>query len=164
MIERKYVIPLRKEFLKVQKYRRGYKAAKAIKKFLMHHMKVEEVKIGKELNLYILKHGRENPPSRVEIKAIKIEENNEKPYVKANLINAVIEVEDKEKKKGLKEKLKEKLGAKTADEQTEFEKEKHDVLGHAKIEHQADIRPEGNVVKEKRSPKAAKIIGDTGKK
>lgn len=164
MIERKYIIPLRREFLKVQKYRRGYKSAKTIKEFLMQHMKVDDVKIGKELNQYILKHGRENPPSRVEVKAIKIEEKNEKPYVKVNLTNAIIEVENKEKKKGLKEKLKEKMGAKTDDKKTELEKEKHDVLEHAKIEHKTDIRPEGHVIREKRSPKAAKIIGDTGKK
>lgn len=162
MLERKYIIPLRKQFSKVQKYKRGYKAIKSVREFLMQHMKVDDVRIGKELNQEILKHGHENPPSKVEVRAIKIEEKDNKPYVKVNLINVKIEVEVEKKKKGIAEKLKEKVTAKT-DEPSDYEKEKHEILDHAKLEHPRQETPE-KFTKKKSSPKAEMIIGETGKK
>lgn len=166
MLERKYIIPLRREFLKVQKYRRGYKATKAIKEFLMKHMKTNDVRICRELNQYILKHGRENPPSRVEVKSIRIEEKDAEPYVMVNLIGAQIDVKEKEKKKTLGEKLKEKVTAKPGIEDAgkeEMEKKKRDVLDHAKLDQKRQHMPE-KIPQRKASPKAEMIIGDTGKK
>jgi len=125
----------------------------------MKHMKVPTVKIGKELNEYILKNGRTNPPHKVEVKAIKFDDKE--PYVKVNLITAPIEMEQ-EKKKSIKEKLKEKLTTKPEDK-TKLEKEKHEVLEHAKLEHQKPATPEKFSPK-KASPKAEMIIGETGKK
>ena len=46
-LERTYNVPLRKEFLKVPKYKRAKKAVKALKQFLAKHMKSDNVKIGK---------------------------------------------------------------------------------------------------------------------
>lgn len=167
MIERKYTIPLRKQFLKAQRYKRSYKSIKAVKEFLMKHMKVDDVRICKELNESILRHGRKNPPSKVEVKVVKVEEKGIKPYARVNLVDAPLEIKEEKKGKSLGEKLKEKIVAKPdkgESAKAEIEKEKHDVLKHAKVEHKADIKPEGHVIKEKRSPKAAKIIGETGKK
>ena len=159
MLERKYIIPLRKEFMKVQTYRRSYKASKAIKEFLMQHMKVSDVKIGKELNEYITARGRKNPPHKVEVRAIKFDEKE--PYVKVNLINAKIEVEAEKKKKTIAEKLKAKVTKKP--EETKKKEEKESVLEHAKLEHQKPATPEKFSAK-KASPKAEMIIGETGKK
>lgn len=167
MIERKYVIPLRKEFSKVQRYRRAYKAVKAAREFLIHHMKVKDVRLGKELNEFILKNGRKNPPSRVEVKVVKVEEKGEEPYARANLIGAPLEVKEEKKKKSIGEKLKEKVTAKPSVEEegrSEAEKEKINVLDHAKLDQKSDIAPGGKVIKEKRNPKTGKIIGETGKK
>ena len=124
----------------------------------MQHMKVGDVKIGKELNEEILKRGRKNPPSKIEVKAIKFDEKP--PYVKANLINAVIETE-KEKKKTITEKLKEKI-TKKPEEKASMEKEKHEVLEHAELKHEKQASPV-KMPKKKASPKAEMIIGDTGK-
>jgi len=74
--EREYVIPLRREFLKVPGYRRAGRAAKAIKKFIAKHMKVPErdvdkVKMDIYLNNEIWFRGKANPPSRIKVRAIK---------------------------------------------------------------------------------------------
>ncbi len=50
-MERTYIIPLRKEWLKVPIYKRTKKAVKATKEFLQKHMKVETVKLGRHLNM-----------------------------------------------------------------------------------------------------------------
>lgn len=75
-LEREYVIPLRREWLKVPMYERTGKAIKAIKKFIAKHMKVPErdvnkVKLDVYLNNDIWFKGRTNPPAKVKVKAIK---------------------------------------------------------------------------------------------
>ena len=75
-LEREYVIPLRKEWLKVPEYRRAGKAAKAIKIFIAKHMKVPErdidkVKIDSYLNNEIWFRGKSHPPSKIKVKATK---------------------------------------------------------------------------------------------
>lgn len=85
--ERTYVIPLRKEWLKTVKYKRAKKAVRAIKEFLMRHMKaaeMEKVKIGTYLNLELWKHSIKRPPSRVKITATK----DDKGVVWAELVGA----------------------------------------------------------------------------
>jgi large subunit ribosomal protein L31e len=75
-LEREYVIPLRKEVLKVQKYRKAKKAVKAIKEFLAKHMKVEDrdtrnVKVDRYLNEEVWFRGIRRPPTRIKVKAVK---------------------------------------------------------------------------------------------
>jgi large subunit ribosomal protein L31e len=85
--ERTYVIPLRKEWLKTVKYKRAKKAVRAIKEFLVRHMKAAEmdkVKIGTYLNLELWKHSIKQPPSRVKITATK----DDKGVVWAELVGA----------------------------------------------------------------------------
>lgn len=73
-LERVYNIPLRKEFLKVPKYKRAKKAMKAVKDFLIKHMKSENVKLGNFLNVKIWEHGIKNPPHHVKVKAVKYDD------------------------------------------------------------------------------------------
>ena len=40
VLEREYIVPLRREWLKVAKFKRANRAVKALKKFLARHMKV----------------------------------------------------------------------------------------------------------------------------
>lgn len=75
-VEREYIIPLRRQFLKVPIYRRTGKAIKAIKEFIAKHMKVEDrdvnkVKLDVYLNNDLWFKGRTNPPSRIKVKAVK---------------------------------------------------------------------------------------------
>jgi ribosomal protein L31E len=101
-IERTYTIPLRREWLKSVKYKRAKKAVRAIREFLMRHMKVEEmdnIKLGKYLNLILWSHGIKNPPSRVKVNVIK----DDKGIVRAEIVGAPVEKKKEEKpKKGAK--------------------------------------------------------------
>lgn len=86
-LERTYTIPLRSEWLKSVKYKRAKKAVRAIKEFLIRHMKaadMESVKIGKYLNLDLWKHSIKRPPSKVRIVATK----DDKGIVWAELVGA----------------------------------------------------------------------------
>lgn len=95
VLERIYNIPLRKEFLKVAKYKRAKKAVRAVKEFLVHHMKSEDVKLGKYLNLKIWERGIKNPPHHVKVKVTKTEEGT----VMAELVDLPAQKVDKKKEK-----------------------------------------------------------------
>src|SRR3989338_11580624 len=76
MLEREYIIPLRREWLKVPRYKRASKAIKAIKQFLARHMKVEDrdvrkVKLDKFLNEEIWFRGIKKPPAKIKVKVRK---------------------------------------------------------------------------------------------
>lgn len=76
ILEREYVIPLRRFWLRVPRYERTGKAIKAIKQFLAKHMKVEDrdvdkIKINTYLNNELWFRGRANPPAKVKVKATK---------------------------------------------------------------------------------------------
>jgi len=111
VLERIYTIPLRKEFQKAPKYKRTKRAINAIKTFSLKHMKADVVKIGKYLNLEMWKHGKKNPPPRIQVKMIKDKEKDLE-VVKVELINAPVEKKVEVKKKGLKERLLEKATGK----------------------------------------------------
>ncbi len=74
--EREYVIPLRREFLKVPRYRRGGRAIKTIKQFIAKHMKVPDrdtskVKLDVYLNNEVLFRGRKSPPGKIKVRVKK---------------------------------------------------------------------------------------------
>jgi len=78
-LEREYIIPLRKEWLKVPEYKRANKAIKAIKEFIVRHMKVydrdlRKVKIDNILNNEIRFRGIRKPPLKVKVKASKFDD------------------------------------------------------------------------------------------
>jgi ribosomal protein L31E len=79
--ERTYNVPLRKEFLKVARWKRTKKAIKAFKEFIQKHAKSENVVVSKEVNEYIWRHGIKNPPHHVKVNVTK----DEKGAVKAEL-------------------------------------------------------------------------------
>ena len=69
ILERVYVIPLRRETLKVPNFRKANKAVKAIREFISKHMKSQNVAVGKYLNLKIWNHGAKNPPGKIKVNA-----------------------------------------------------------------------------------------------
>lgn len=86
IIEKEYIIPLRKAFLKAPSYERTGKAIKAIKKFIARHMKIPErdvskVKLDVFFNNDIWFRGRKHPPSKVKVKAKK-----ENDFVKVDFV------------------------------------------------------------------------------
>ena len=52
-LERVYTIPLRKEYQKAPHYKRAKRAISAIYDFVQRHVKTNDIKIGKFLNLKI---------------------------------------------------------------------------------------------------------------
>jgi len=75
-IEREYIIPLRRRFQHVPRYKKTPKAVKTIKEFLVKHMKVydrdlKKIKIDKYLNEALWFRGIKNPPHKIKVKAIK---------------------------------------------------------------------------------------------
>jgi len=153
-LEREYVIPLRKEFLKVPQYRRAGRAAKAIKKFIAKHMKVEDrnvdkVKMDPYINNEIWFRGKANPPSKIKVKAIKegdivrvefVEVPEHIKFLKAKHEKFHRESEKKEEKKEEKkpEEIKEQ---KEEEKKVETEKEKSvekEQMKEAKMEKLAD--------------------------
>lgn len=104
-LERIYIIPLRKEWEKVPRYRRAKKAVKAVREFLVRHMKLydrdlRKVKIGRWLNMYLWQRGIKKPPVRVKVKAVK----DDSGIVRVELADLP--------KKALREKEKEKVKSK----------------------------------------------------
>jgi len=139
-MERKYIIPLRKEWLKVPIHSRTKKAVKAVNNFIGKHMKTEDVRIGKYLNLKLWERGNRHPPHKVEVvvetKTEKVD-GKDKKYVKVEIVGAPKE-EKKEEKKKLVDRLKEKVSGKadvvSKKESGETEKEAKDIAEEAKEE------------------------------
>src|SRR5574342_57234 len=92
--ERVYNIPLRKEIEKVAEWDRASKAVKATRKFLIRHMKSDDVKLGRHLNLELHAGGRKHPPHHV-----KVNTYEEGGKVYAELVGAPVEkIEEKKVK------------------------------------------------------------------
>ena len=169
--ERIYTIPLRKEFMKAPSYRKTKRALSAVKQFLTRHMKAEEVKIGKYLNLELWKNGRQNPPPRIKIKAVKDTvkiKDKDVIVVRAELINAPVEVIEKKegkKREKVKEEKPEVMETELEKKIEALEEEKKDVLEHEKVEHK-ERKTKSFVDKTKPTQKEKRsgIIGSTGKK
>tara|TARA_Y100000310_G_scaffold324914_1_gene387498 strand:+ start:11232 stop:11573 length:342 start_codon:yes stop_codon:yes gene_type:complete len=104
-IERTYNVPLRKEYQKVPNWRRTKKAVKALREFLAKHMKSDNVKLSKELNEELWKHGIKNPPHHVKVNVKK----NEDGEVRAQLFGVKEAPKPVEKKKTMADRLKDKV-------------------------------------------------------
>ena len=95
ILERVYIIPLRRETLKVPPFKKANKAMKTIRNFISRHMKSDNVVLGKYLNLAVWKHGAKNPPHHVKINAVK----DDKGKVVVELVDAPKEQPKAEEKK-----------------------------------------------------------------
>jgi len=115
VLEREYIIPLRKEFQKAPSYKRAKKTIKALKEFLAKHMKSDNIKIGKYLNLKVWEHGIKNPPHKVKVKVEKYDDG----LIKAELTDAPVEKPKEEKKKTTLEKQEKKQPEKKPEEKKE---------------------------------------------
>ena len=122
-IERIYTVPLRRAFSKAPNWRRTERAVNELRSFMQKHMKCDNVKIGKHLNLEMWSKGRKNPPARIQVKAIKDKEkvkDVEVDVVRVELVNAPIEVKKtKDVKKSKTTEKKESLDEKLAEEKKE---------------------------------------------
>lgn len=79
ILEREYIVPLREEWLKAPRYKRGKKALKTLKSFIAKHMKVydrdlDKIKVDIILNNEVLFRGVKKPLGKVKVKAIKYDD------------------------------------------------------------------------------------------
>ncbi len=76
-IERIYTIPLR-DVKGLPRTKRAPRSIAVIKKFIARHMKTteEDVWIDTPVNEAIWSRGRERPPSKIRVKAVKFEDQN----------------------------------------------------------------------------------------
>jgi large subunit ribosomal protein L31e len=81
VLEREYVVPLRRKCAHTPQYKRTNKAIKVLKIFLAKHMKVsdrdtDKIKIDRYLNEEIWQRGIRKPLSKVKVKCKKYEDGN----------------------------------------------------------------------------------------
>jgi len=148
VLEREYIIPLRKEFQKAPKYKRAKKTIKALKEFLAKHMKSDNIKIGKYLNLKVWEHGIKNPPHKVKVKAEKYDDD----LVKAELVGAPVEKPKEEKKKPVKKEEKKEVTPKK-EEKKQLEKKEE-----KQPEKKTEEKSKGTKSKEKKSVEDKKAV------
>jgi len=118
ILEREYIIPLRREWLKVPEYKRANKAVKAIKQFMVRHMKVydrdlRKIKVDILLNNEIRFRGMRKPPAKIKVKAKKFDNDivNVELAEIPKIIQYKLDREKRIKEKGEKEKSEEKKRA-----------------------------------------------------
>ncbi len=122
ILEREYVINLRREFIKVPIYKKSKKSITAIREFISKHMKVEEVKIGSHLNHLVWSRGPKNPLPKVKVKTRKIDN-----YAQVELLDKPFE-ETKEEKEAKETKKKKAPEKETKEEKKEMTQEKENKL------------------------------------
>ena len=161
--EKLFTIPLRKEFLKAPIYKRSSKAVRAVKQFIVRHLKTKEVNVGSQLNLHIWSRGKSNPPTRVKVHAmvrdgIGFVELVDIPFAEAK--------ESKEDKKDSKKKAKE---SKTDNKETRKE-HAHEEAKEMKKEHgpktvnQPNKKLKQNEQTFQHTEKISMVIPESGKK
>ena len=149
MAERNYIIPLRREYRKAPIHSRTKKAIRALRQYLQKHTKHEDVRLGRNLNLYIWQNGNRNPPHKVEV-VTDIYKDKEVEYVMAELVGHSLEelkpkVEAK-KATGIAGKLEDKL---SGGDKKVTEKKK---IGAKKVSKQV-VETEKKVVEKKEAAK-----------
>ena len=120
VLERVYNVPLRREYMKVPKWRRTEKAVKALRQFVAKHMKSDNVILSKYVNKELWKNGIKNPPHHVKISAKKDDVGKVMVELAELPAKAKRELEKQEKSKKEKEKTKkEEAKAKEAEPKKE---------------------------------------------
>jgi len=123
VLERNYNVPLRREFLKVASWRRTEKAVTALRKFVVKHMKSDNVILGKYVNMELWKHGIKNPPHHVKISAKKDDKGKVVVELEKLPAKAKRELEKQEKSKKETKKAEEKKAEEAKKEEKAPEKQ-----------------------------------------
>jgi len=157
VIERIYIVPLRKEWIKVPKFKRAKKGIKAIKEFMSQHFRIEEknVKLGRWLNEAIWARGIKNPPHKLKVKAIK----DDKGIVRVELFELTEKskkIEEKESKKKLS--IEEKKKAEEEKKKAEEEKAKKEKEEKEKAAKKEEEKEKASEEKEKIEEEKKKLL------
>ncbi len=161
-LEREYVIPLRKGFLKVPKYKRAKKAIRLIREFLAKHMKVADrdlklIKIDHYLNNEIWFRGIKKPANKIKVKAIK---KGGVVYAELAEVPEVVKFRmDKDKKrKEISKNLKVKMPKHKEEEKEETAEEKTDEIEKEKATVEAGLELQKETAKEMKHTAKAETV------
>ena len=148
-VDKSFIIPLRREWSKVQKFKRGKKAITAIKEYLYRHMKCDSVLIGNALNEFVWAHGIQNPHHKIEVHAIKDKDGT----VFADLKGVEIVLSNDEKKgekSGIVSKVKDAVMGKKDDKKNIVDAEivKSDKISEQKVEVKSEKKKENATPKQ----------------
>lgn len=116
--EKIFTIPMRAE--KKTRVKRSAHAVRIIRAYLEKHVKAGEIKLGRRLNNAVWQRGAKKPPRALRVKVVKDGET-----AKAELVGFDYEefrTKPKTEKKGMKERLMERLGPKAQQKQELEEK------------------------------------------
>ena len=138
-VEREYVIPLRCEWKKVPRYKRAIKAIRAIREFLVQHMKIRDRDLTKiKVNMYVNEEvwfrGIKKPPARIKVKAIKEKDKDGKEIVRVELVDFSEKAkfkklrEEKILNEGKEKAKKKKVEEKKPEEKTDSEGNKEEAV------------------------------------
>jgi large subunit ribosomal protein L31e len=127
VLEREYIVPLRREWLKVPEYKRATKAVKALRKFIARHMKLydddlRKVKIDQTLNNEIRFRGMKKPPAKIRVKARKFDDGN----IRVELVDIPVHIKFKQLREQKKKEKVEKKIKEMKKEEKEEEKKKEE--------------------------------------
>lgn len=116
--EKIYTIPIHAE--KKTRVKRSAHAVRIVRNYLKKHSKADDVRLGRRLNSAVWSRGSKKPPTSVRVKAVR-----DGTTVRAELLGFDYEefrAKPKEEKKGMREKLMERLGPKAQQKQELEEK------------------------------------------
>jgi large subunit ribosomal protein L31e len=146
---KEYIIPLRREWMKVVRYKRTFRAVNTIKKYIAKHMKVDDrnvnsVKLDVYLNNELWFRGGKKPPAKIKVKAIRsgdivrvelVDLPDKWKFAKTREDKIHKKVDKKKKVEEKKEEVKTEEEKKIEEEKKEEEKEKS--TSSAKAQEQA---------------------------
>ncbi len=122
-IERNYTINLRRDFVKVPRYKRSKRAINCVKIYLAKHLKSEDVRLGRHLNEYIWQNGIKNPPGKVSVVAIKEDDRITAELAGKKFEEYKVQLQPNEEPTGLKGKLQQALKGKEEEKEVVEEPE-----------------------------------------
>jgi len=154
ILEREYIVPLRKRCLRTPRYRRVPKAVKELKIFIARHMQLRDkdlnkVKLDKYLNEEMWFRGIRKPLAKIKVKAKKFDSG----IVRVELVDIPEQIKWKiEKDKKLKEHAEKKKAEKKAEEkpaeEQKTEEEKKEEVEKEKSTVEAGIKQADEKAKE----------------
>lgn len=151
VLERTYVIPLRKGWLKAPQHRRAKKAVRLVREFLAKHMKVEDrdlakIKLDLWLNRALWSRGIKSPPHKITVKATK--DSNGEVYAEFVGLPKKFKAEDAFLKKKMEKAVKKKAAAKEKKKEVKKEEKKEEKTEEEKIEEEKKKKEEKELRKE----------------
>lgn len=135
-LEREYIIPLRHRWKIVPRHKKTPKAVKAIKEFLVRHMKIrdrdlDKIRIDKYLNEVMWARGIRSPPSKIKVRAVK-----EGDIVRVTAVDMPNSIKFKKMRKEQAELRGKEIAKKKKEEKKTAEAEAPKVEGEAQIKEE----------------------------